>query len=361
MRVPIVELQDIIPEKILHEVSHVLKSGYWADGSHVKELEQQFAEYCGVKYCRAVNNGTGGLMAMMMALGIGPGDEVIIPSFSFIATANCIKFTGATPVFAEIDPVTFTLDPTKIKSLITEKTKAIMPVHLYGLCADMKHLGEICDRRGLALLEDAAQAHGASIGASKAGTFGKMAVFSLYPTKNMFAGGEGGLITTDDEAVFEKIKLLVNHGQSHKYLHTDLGFNFRMPEINAVVAKYSLSQLETWTRQRNGNAARLLEGLEGVGGITLPTTPPGYRHVYHQFTIKTEGRTDLIQKLQEGGIGYGIHYGLPIHLQPYYLNQHLHHVDLTLTEKIAKQVLSLPIHQRLTEEQIDFVIAALKT
>ena len=356
MQIPIVKLA--IPEQVITTVGEVLRSGRWADGSHVHQLEADFAKYCGTSYCRGVSNGTAALMTIMGALGLGPGDEVIVPSFSFIATANCVKSVGATPIFAEIDPITFNMDPEDVRSKMTSKTKAIMPVHLYGLCADMTAYQEICEEKDLYLIEDACQAHGAAIGENKSGSFGVAAAFSLYPTKNMFAGGEGGLITTNDEELYEKIKLYMNHGASKRYHHTALGFNFRMAEVNAVVAQYALDNLDQWNGKRQKNARYLNERLKNVTGLSTPTRPDNYNHVYHQYTLKIneiEKRNKLVAKFQAEKIGYGIHYAIPIHKQEYYQQNGYSSVVLPISQQICGQVISLPIHHLLTEGQLAFL------
>jgi dTDP-4-amino-4,6-dideoxygalactose transaminase len=355
MQIPIVALKNLIPQKVIDEVGEILRSGYWADGPNVHKLEKEFANYCGTKFCRAVSNGTTALMTIMGALGLGPGDEVIIPSFSFIATANCIKSVGATPIFAEIDPKTFTLDPDSAESKITERTKAIMPVHLYGLCADMKRFSELCEQKSLFLLEDAAQAHGSAIDNKKAGSFGAVGAFSLYPTKNMFSGGEGGLITTDNEELYEKIKLYVNHGQSQKYIHTAIGYNFRMAEVIGAVSLYALEKLDIRNGKRQKNAEYLSNSLKDLESMQTPFIPEGYSHVYHQYTIKTEQREQIIAALVKEKIGYGIHYKTPIHQQPYYKDNSKEKTILEITDKTAEQVLSLPIHPEVSEEQIKFL------
>jgi perosamine synthetase len=352
MKIPIVNLK--LPESVISQAADVLRSGQWIDGSNVHKLEERFAQFCGVKYCRAVCNGTAGLMTMMGISKIGPGDEVIVPSFSFIATANCVKFVGATPVFAEIDPKTFTIDPNSVKQKITSHTKAIMPVHLYGLCADMGALGELSREHRIPILEDAAQAHGATIKSKKAGSFGLSAGFSLYPTKNMFSGGEGGLITTNDSELFNEISLYMNHGQAKKYYHTSLGFNFRMSELNAVIALYTLEQLPIWNRQRQSHAKTLSDQLSDIPQIQTPFIPPNFTHVFHQYTIRTTQRDKIITALQKEDIGFGIHYSIPIHKQPYYLSQNPD-AFLPETDRAAKQVLSLPIHPALTDEQLHFI------
>jgi dTDP-4-amino-4,6-dideoxygalactose transaminase len=357
MDIPVVNLT--LPDEVLDNARRVLASGMWVDGNEVHALEHEFAEYCGVKFCRAVSNGTTALMTIAGALGLNPGDEVIVPSFTFIATANCVKFLGAKPVFAEINPATFTIDPEDVRKKITSNTKAVLPVHLYGLCAEMPALQEICTENNLLLIEDAAQAHGSAINNQKSGSFGIANAFSLYPTKNMYSGAEGGLITTNEEELYEKIKLFMNHGQAQKYIHTALGFNFRMAEINACIARYALSQLDDWNAKRRENASYLSENLNGVGDIIVPFVPEGYTHVYHQYTIRSGQRDKIAEALKENHIGFGIHYATPVHLQPYY--QSLGYEDsLPITEQICHEVISIPVHPALTEDQLAFLVQTIK-
>ncbi|MHA1820276.1 MAG: DegT/DnrJ/EryC1/StrS family aminotransferase, partial [Promethearchaeota archaeon] len=221
MKVPIVKLS--LPDEVIAEVNNTLKSGLWVEGPAVRALEKEFAEYCGVKYCRAVNSGTSALVSIIGSLGLKPGDEVIVPSFTFIATANCLIPFGLKPVFADIDPNTYNISPDSVRSKITEKTKAIISVDLYGLPANYKELNEIAEEKDITLIEDACQAHGAELNGKKTGSFGLAAAFSLYPTKNMYCGGEGGLITTNDEELYNKINMFVNHGQKAKYIHSSFG------------------------------------------------------------------------------------------------------------------------------------------
>ncbi len=357
MKVPIVDLHNVIPQKTIESVEKVIQSGYWVDGPEVHKLENEFADYCGTKHCRALCNGTAALMTILASAGLEKDDEVIVPSFTFIATANSVLHSQAKPVFADVDPNTFTIDPEDIEKKITPKTKAIMPVHLFGLCADMKAINNIAEENGLIVLEDAAQAHGATIDGKKAGSFGKAAGFSLYPTKNMFAGGEGGLITTNDDKMFKEMNLYMNHGQSKKYHHTKLGFNFRLAEINGVLARYSLHQVDEWNQKREENANHLSNLLADIQSLETPVNPKGFTHVHHQYTIKVLGakREKLIAVLQDNNIGYGIHYAIPIHKQPYYKEIGYETVSLPNTEKLCKQVLSLPIHPLVEEKHLDYI------
>lgn len=360
MNVPIVSLKNVIPQHVIDEVNDVIRSGYWTNGPKVKQLEKEFAAFCGAKFCVAISNGTTALTSILSCLDIQQGDEILVPSFTFIASANSIKSVGAIPVFVEVDPITFTMDIKDIKQKITLKTKGIMPVHLYGLCANMDEINKIAISHDLIVIEDAAQAHGAAVGGKNAGNLGVAGAFSLYPTKNMFAGGEGGLITTNSEDLYNKLKLYINHGQSKKYIHSSLGYNFRLGEINATIALHSLNNIEKWNATRNSNAQKLnslLEDLVSQNKLITPTTPSGYTHVFHQYTLKISNnlRDSLAEFLSENDIGYGIHYAIPVHKQPYYLEIGYENVSLPITEKLSESVISLPIHPLISEEQIEYI------
>ncbi len=354
-----VQLAGLIPPQVLAQVQESLSSGMWADSKHVHELEDAFAKYVGVKFCRAVSNGTAALLAMVHAAGFKAGDEVIVPSFSFIASANCLLVAGAKPKFVDIDAATFNLDPTLVAKVITPKTKAILPVHLYGLCADMDPLREVAEKHHLVLLEDACQAHGATYKGKKAGNLSLAGGFSLYPTKNMMCGGEGGLVTTNDETFINNVRLFVNHGQSAKYTHTALGFNFRLHEVAGVIGKWSLSVLDENNRKRVAIAKRYDEALAKISQVKVPIIPAGFTHVFHQYTIRAQRRDQLAECLQKYEIGYGIHYATPIHLQHFYSDQGKV-PRLPVTEQASKEVISLPMNPFLTDEQVDFVIATIK-
>jgi len=357
MKVPIVQLT--LPDDVLQEVSATLKSGMWAEGKPVRELESEFAKYCGAKYCRAVNSGTAALMSIAACLPLIPGDEVIVPSFTFIATANCLIPLGLKPKFADIDPLTFNISPESIEKKISARTRSILPVDFYGLCADYKKIEAIAKKHNLFIIEDACQAHGAEINGKKSGSFGTASAFSLYPTKNMFCGGEGGLITTNDEQLYQNMNRFVNHGQREKYIHNSIGYNFRMMNVAGIVAKYSLKMLDANNAKRIEYAKLYNDLLKGVKGVTIPETPNGMKHVFHQYTIRTNLRDKLVQAFEKEQIGYGIHYKIPIHLQEYYKS--LGYKDsLPITEKASDEVISLPVHPMLSEEQVRFVVSVIK-
>jgi perosamine synthetase len=337
-------------------VMAVLDSGMLAQGRQVAEFEAQFSELCGVQHAVAVASGTAALWLALAAHGIGPGDEVITTPFSFIASANCILYVGAKPVFVDIEPDTCLLNPSGIEGRITERTRAILPVHLYGQPCDMIAIMEIARRHNLVVVEDACQAHGATEQGRPVGGFGT-GCFSFYATKNMTTG-EGGMITTDDDALAERLRLLRNHGQSQRYEHTILGYHFRLTEMQAALGLVQLRKLPALTEQRIANAQYLSERLQGV---TLPIVAPGRRHVFHQYTVRVaENRAALQQHLQQRGIGTSIHYPRPINHQPVY--QSLGYRDgLPHAEVASRQVLSLPVHPALSHSDLDRIIAAVNS
>lgn len=353
--IPIAKPQ--LDEAEIQAVSDVLRSGMIAQGQRVADFEQAFAEYTGVDHAIAVNSGTAALHAGLLAHDIGPGDEVITSPFSFIATANAVLFTGAKPVFSDISPDTFNLDPEAVSEKITGRTKAIMPVHLYGHPADMKAFEEIAEDNNLALVEDACQSHGASFNGKKAGSFGTGA-FSFYPTKNMTTS-EGGMITTNDEEIANRARMIREHGSRQRYLHEMLGYNLRMTDICAAIGVVQLQKLDGYTSRRQHNAQLLTNGLLDIEGITCPVVRQDCSHVYHQYTIRTRDRDELASFLREKGIGTGVHYPIPIHMQPYY--KELGYTDrLPVAEELSEEVLSLPVHPQVTEKDINFIIDSIR-
>lgn len=346
-----------IDEAEIEAVSEVLRSGMIAQGQRVADFEQAFAEYNGVDHAVAVNSGTAALHAALLANGIGKGDEVITSPFSFVATANSVLFTGATPVFADIEPEAFILDPGLVAEKITPRTKAIMPVHLYGHPADMDAMRDLAEDKHLLLIEDACQSHGATFRGKKVGSFGTGA-FSFYPTKNMTTS-EGGMLTTNSREVAEKARMVRAHGSAQRYLHEMLGFNLRMTDICAAIGLVQLQKLDGYTAKRQQNAGKLTKGLQGTENIVCPTVKEGCSHVFHQYTIRTEKRDELAAYLNSRGIGTGIHYPIPIHRQPYY--QELGYTDsMPISEKASREVLSLPVHPQLAEGDLDLIINTIK-
>jgi perosamine synthetase len=333
-------------------VMAVLDSGMLAQGKRVAEFEARFAELCQVKHAVAVASGTAALWLIMLAYEIGPGDEVITTPFSFIASSNCILYVGATPVFVDIEPDTCLLDVKAVEARITERTRAILPVHLYGQACDMAPLMELAARHNLIVVEDACQAHGATYQGRPAGSFSTSA-FSFYPTKNMTTG-EGGIVTTNDDALAEKMRVLRNHGQTERYRHDVLGYHFRSTDLQAAIGLAQLEHLAEWNAQRVANAAYLSERLRGV---QTPVVRDGRTHVFHQYTIRVppDARDALQAHLHELGIGTAVHYPRPIHQQPLY--QSLGYTDeLPHAQAAAQTVLSLPIHPALTRAELDRIV-----
>ncbi|HEU5382727.1 MAG TPA: DegT/DnrJ/EryC1/StrS aminotransferase family protein [Ktedonobacteraceae bacterium] len=357
----------LLGEEETAAVLHVLNSGQLAQGEQVALFEQRFAQFCQVPYAIAVSSGTAALHLALLAHGIGPGDEVITTAFTFAATANAILLVGATPVFVDIDAETYTIDPVLIKAALTSRTRAIMPVHLYGHPCDMPTIMQIARDHGLLVIEDACQAHAATIEGKTVGSF-STGCFSFYPTKNMTTG-EGGMVTTHDPVIAEHIRLLRNQGQAQRYVQTTLGYNQRMTNLQAALGLAQLPKLERFTERRIANARFLTEGLGEF--VKTPGTRPGYRHVYHQYTIQVpeEQRNKWATTLNEHGIGTGIYYPLPIYAQPFYraspslfrLAQPTNMrrataTSLPITEIAARQVLSLPVHPALSETDLTTIV-----
>ncbi len=338
-------------------VVEVLRSGRLAQGEKVAKFEEAFAEYCGTKYAIATDNGTSALIVALLSAGIGSGDEVITTPFTFIATANAVIFTGARPVFVDIEPETYNIDPAEIEKVITKRTKAILPVHLYGLMTDMEKINKIAKKHKLVVIEDSAQAHGAHIGGKKAGSWGLAGCFSFYSTKNMTTG-EGGMLTTSSPEFTKKVRLFRNQGMSTQYKYESLGYNFRMTEIAAAIGVEQLKKLEEFTEKRIKNATYLSEKLTGIRNIKTPVTPRGYKHVFNQYTIGVSSRVELISKLNKSGVGSKVYYSAPIHEEKYYKGLN-HKRSLRNAEKTAKEVLSLPIHPSVTKHDLDKIVKVL--
>lgn len=346
----------IIGDEEREAVDRVMRSGMLAQGPEVKAFEEEFSAHFGLgRACVAVNSGTSGLHLGLLANGIGAGDEVIVPSFTFAATANSVALTGATPVFADIAADDFTLDPASVEASITERTKAIMPVHLYGHPAKMAQLRAIADKHGLKLFEDAAQAHGASLDGTPVGAFGEFAMFSLYPTKNM-TSGEGGMVSAADETIERNLRLYRNQGMLQQYHNEVVGLNNRMTDIHAAIGRVQLTKVDGWTAQRQSNAAFLSANLEGV---TPPPVAEGAVHVYHQYTVRVpEDRDGLAAALKEQyQVGSGMFYPVPNHrLKPFQVD-----VELPETERAAKECLSLPVHPSVSQQDLERIVEAVNT
>lgn len=344
----------LIGDEEREAVDRVLRSGMLAQGPEVAAFESEFEKHFGLdRACVAVSSGTSGLHLGLLASGIGPGDEVIVPSFSFAATANSVALTGATPVFADIDPSSFCLNPSGVEAVVTDRTRAVMPVHLYGHPADVGALNELADAHGLVIFEDAAQAHGASLNGRPVGTFGRFAMFSLYPTKNM-TSGEGGMVTVADPEVERLLRLYRNQGMERQYENEVVGFNARMTDVHAAIGRAQLRKVNGWNAQRRANARFLDEHLVGV---TTPVVARGAVHVYHQYTVRIpEDRDGFAHALrEEHAIGSGMFYPVPTHrLQPFRIN-----ADLPETELAAAQCLSLPVHPSVGSAELDRIVTAV--
>ena len=343
-------------EEELALVKEVLESGIIAQGPKVAALEQEFAKLSGTQFAVAVANGTAALHLALLANGIGPGDEVITSPFTFIASANSVLYTGARPVFVDIKEDTFNIDPALIEAAITPRTKAIMPVHLYGLMADMDAIMDIAQRHNLAVIEDAAQAHGATNQGRPAGSFGTGA-FSLYATKNMTTA-EGGMVTTNDPAIAERVKLLRAHGMKVRYYHDMLGFNFRMTDMHAALGLAQIRKLPMFNERRRQNAEFFNQHLKRV---VTPHAPEGYGHVWHQYTIRvTDGDRDAaVKKLTDAGVGTGIFYPVPVYRQKVYTELG-YNQSLPVTELVTQQVISLPVHPKLSSADLETIVAAVE-
>jgi perosamine synthetase len=346
----------IIGDEERAAVDRVLRSGMLAQGPEVKAFEEEFSKFVEGRHCVAVNSGTSALHLGFIAAGIKAGDEVIVPSFSFAATANSVALAGGTPVFADIDPRSFNMDPAHVESLITSRTKAIMPVHLYGHIAAMDRFEAICKKHNLILIEDSAQAHLATLNGRPTGAWGSVASFSFYPTKNMTAG-EGGMVTTDNADTARMIRLLRNQGQEVIYQNEVVGFNNRMTDIHAAIGRVQLRKLPEWTAIRQKNAEYLSAHLKNV---VTPYVAPGTTHAYHQYTIRIEGedaakRDRFMAQIRERGVGCGVYYPTPIYRLPSFkLN-----LNLPETEKVIKECVSLPVHPSLSKADLEKIVTVV--
>jgi dTDP-4-amino-4,6-dideoxygalactose transaminase len=349
-----------IKDEIDAAVLGVMESGHFVLGPNVKALEQEVADYVNCQYGVGVASGSDALRLSFAALDIGPGDEVITTPFTFVATANTISHTGARPVFVDVDPRTFNIDPAKIEAVITKRTRAIVPVHLYGQPAEMDEILKIARRHDLYVVEDCAQAIGAEDGARRVGSFGDVACFSFYPTKNLGAYGDGGMVTTNNPDIAERIDVLRRQGGKTKYYHEVLGFNSRLDEMQAALLRVKLRHLDDWQAGRRRVAARYDELLSAVERVRVPYVRPDVTHVYHQYTICVPRRDDLQAYLKECGIGSMIYYPLPLHRQGLYADLGYAEGSLPVSEEAGREVISLPTYPELTEEQIQRVAGAIR-
>ncbi|ARF72505.1 DegT/DnrJ/EryC1/StrS family aminotransferase [Streptomyces sp. NPDC012600] len=358
---PIPAARPVIGEDEIEAAVRVLRSGRVVQGPEVAAFEEGFSQLVDGRHCVAVNSGTSALHLLLLALGIGPGDEVIVPSFSFAASANAVRLVGADAVFADIEPGSFGLDPAAVEAAITPRTAAIMPVHLYGHPAAMDRIVPIAEKHGLAIVEDACQAHAAALNGTPVGAFGAGGTFSFYPTKNMHSL-EGGMVSTGDAELARTLRLLRNQGMEQRYANEIVGANMRMTDVSAAVGRVQLAKLEGWTEQRRANAA-YFDAHITAPAVTTPPVAEGARHIYHQYTVRIRGDRDAaMAQLTEAGIGNAVYYPTPIHrLRPYWEpDQKAGRTwELPETEKAAAEVVSLPVHPSLTRNDLERIVAAV--
>lgn len=362
MHVPFVDLKaqySSIQLEVALAIQEILDTCGFIGGEPVESFEREFATYSDARFAIGVANGTDALHLALRAMGVGGGDEVITAANTFIATAAAIRMAGATPVFVDIDPDTYTIDPALIEAAITPRTRAIVPVHLYGQPTDMGPIMEIAERRGLLVLEDAAQAHGAEYGGRRIGSIGHAAAFSFYPGKNLGAYGDGGAITTNDEALAARLAQLRDHGRTTKYEHAVVGYNSRLDAIQANILRVKLRYLDLWNEQRRAAATRYAEGLAGAG-LATPCVRPGSTHVYHLYVVETPDRAALQAQLAAAGVSSGIHYPVPLHLQPAFRELGYRPGDMPRSEAATARILSLPMFPELSAEQIELTCRTVR-
>ena len=364
MRVPFLDLKtqhESIKDEIAAAIELVLDNSAFAGGPLVEQFENEFATFCQCQHAIGVGSGTEALWLALLVLGIGSGDEVITVPNTFIATAEAISFCGAKPVFVDIDEQIYNMNPALLEKAITAKTKAIVPVHLFGQMADMDAIMEIAQEYGLFIIEDASQAHGAKYGGRPAGSIGDVGCFSFYPGKNLGAYGEAGAIVTNDKNLMKKLKMLRDHGQQEKYYHKMIGWNSRMDGLQGAILSVKLKHLTSWSEARQKNARLYNELLADVDGVIRPLVADNAEHVYHIYAIRVQNRDALKSALEANNIHCGIHYPVPIHLQEAYLYQGIDNGNFPITEKCAEELLSLPMFPELTTEQIEQVVHEIKT
>lgn len=353
-----------INKDIIQAIRKVIARNDFILGEEVSLFEQEFARFCNSRYAIGVSSGTEALFLALLSLNIGQGDEVIVPAFTYIASALAISYTGAMPVFADIDERTYNIDVSKIKDAITGKTKAIIPVHLYGQPADMPAIVKIAKEYNLKVIEDAAQAHGAEIKAdgqvSKVGSIGDIGCFSFYPSKNLGALGDGGMITTNNEAVYKKVCMLRDYGRVSKYEHHILGYNSRLDTIQAAVLRLKLRKLDKWNTMRIKAVSIYNEYLKGIDGIVTPYVDTSVKHVYHVYAIRSSKRDMLVNTLKDNGISAIIHYPIPVHLQKAYAHLGYKIGDFPVAEKVSPEIVSLPMYPHIKETQIKFVAETIR-
>jgi dTDP-4-amino-4,6-dideoxygalactose transaminase len=368
IKVPLLDLKAQyagLREETRRVVDEIFESQYFIMGPAVAECEKLVAAYSGCAHAVGVSSGTDALIIALMAEEIGPGDEVITTPYTFFATAGSIARVGATPVFVDILPDTFNIDPAKIEAKITKNTKAIMPVHLYGQCAEMDAISDIAKRHNLTVIEDAAQAIGSEYHGRRAGSMGRYGCFSFFPSKNLGGAGDGGMVVTNDDEAAEKLRMLRNHGMKPKYYHSLVGGNFRMDTLQAAVVNVKFPHLDAWSAGRQANAARYRRlfgeaGLVQSGVVRLPYEAPNVRHIYNQFILRVERRDELLEHLKKHDVGSEIYYPVPLHLQKCFAYCGHREADFPVSEAAAKETLALPIYPELTDEQAEWVVECIR-
>ncbi len=362
LAVPMLDLKQqyaSIREEVQRALAEVFESQQFILGPQLRALEAEIASYLGTRFAVGVGSGTDALLLSLRAMGIGPGDEVIVPAFTFFATAECVSLLGATPVFADIEPRTFTLDPEDTASRITPRTRAIIPVHLYGQAAHMDPILEIARRHGLRVVEDNAQAIGATYGGKRTGALADAGCISFYPSKNLGAWGDGGMVVTDSEAVANRLRSLRDHGSGHKYRSDEIGWNSRLDEIQSAILRVKLRHLDAWNEQRRGHAAAYDAALSPLPQVVTPGRCGWGEHVFHQYTVRLPRRDAIQKELAAQNIGTAIYYPIPLHLQPAFASLGYKPGSLPQAERASAEVLSLPVFAELSQEQIARVVAAL--
>jgi dTDP-4-amino-4,6-dideoxygalactose transaminase len=363
IKVPFLDLKahhEPIRDEIRQAIERVIDANAFAGGPFVEAFEKDWAAFCGTRHAIGVGNGTDALWLTLLALGVGPGDEVITVPSTFMATAEAVSFCGARPVFVDIEPVTYTMDPARLERAITPRTRAIIPVHLFGQVADMDPILEVARRHGIPVVEDAAQAHGATYKGRRAGTFGIAGCFSFYPGKNLGAFGEAGAVVTNDAELADRIRCLRDHGQVRKYHHDHIGWNARMDGIQGAVLQVKLRRLAAANEARRNHARQYARLLADVEQVVLPVEAPGRTHVYHVYAVRVPDRDEVLQRMGRRGIACGIHYPIPVHLQKAY--QHLGYGEgsFPVAEQCAREFLSLPMYPELRPEQVELVATELR-
>lgn len=361
MNIPMVDLKAeyaLLEDELKPAVLTALASAHYIGGPNVRAFEQEVAAYCGVRHAISCASGTDALLLALRACGVGPGDEVITTPFTFVATASTISMCGARPVFVDIDPLTYNLDPSRIEAAITPRTRAVVPVHLYGQPADLDAIAALCRHYGLKLIEDAAQSFGAEYGGRKSGAYGDLGCFSFYPSKNLGAFGDGGMVITDDDTLAERVRMLANHGSRVRYHHDMLGYNSRLDEIQAAILRVKLKRVDAFNQARRRIAHAYNARLAGCG-VTTPYEDGKGLHVYHQYTLQSDQRDRLQAALTESGIASAIYYPIPLHRQTLYAES-CRDLSLPVAEAMSRRVLSLPISPLLTDAQLDRVCEVVR-